>query len=50
MITTTLQIGKHTVIINDPADTPEKKAEQRKRIESACVRFWQDAEREAMRK
>lgn len=36
---TTYEIGKHTVIIHDPAETPEAKAERQKRLEKACVRF-----------
>ena len=50
MTTTTYKFGKHIVRIHDPADTPEAKAEQQKRLEAACVRFWQAQEREAVRK
>ena len=42
MITTTYQIGQHTVRIHDPADTPEKKAKQQERIEKACIRFCEN--------
>ena len=42
MITTTYHFGKHVVRVHDPADTPEKKARQRQRIEKACVRFCEE--------
>lgn len=42
MITTTYKFGQHIVRIHDPADTPEKKAKQRQRIEKACIRFCED--------
>lgn len=44
MITTTLNIGGHTVRIHDPADTPEAKAAQRKRMERAVEQFWKAKE------
>lgn len=47
MKTTTYNFGNCIVNIHDPADTPEKKAKQRERIEKACVRFWEAMEREA---
>lgn len=50
MTVTTYKFGQHTVRIYDPADTPEAKARQQKRLEEACVRFWQAKEREAVRK
>ena len=46
---TTLKIGQHTVIIHDPAETPEAKARRQERLEKACVRFWQAKEREAVK-
>lgn len=46
MITTTYEIGKNTVIIHDPAETPEAKAERQKRLEKACVRFMRGCEYE----
>ena len=49
MITTTYQFEKGIVRIHDPADTPEKKAKQRERIEKACIRFMQAVERERAR-
>jgi hypothetical protein len=42
---TTFKIGKHTVVIHDPAETPEAKAERQKRFEKACVRFMKECER-----
>lgn len=50
MTTTTYKCGQHTVHIHDPADTPEAKARQQKRLEQACVRFWVAKEREVSRK
>ena len=49
MTVTTYKIGQHTVNIHNPADTPEAKAKQQKRLEAACVRFWQAKEREAVK-
>lgn len=46
MITTTYEIGKNTVIIHDPAETPEAKANRQKRLEKACVRFMRGCEYE----
>ena len=46
MTTTEYKIGQHIVRIHDPADTPEAKAAQQKRIEAACVRFWKAIEKE----
>jgi hypothetical protein len=46
MITTTFEIGIHTVTVHDPADTPEKKAKQMERIQQACIRFMTAVERE----
>lgn len=39
MITTTYEIGKNTVIIHDPAETPEAKAKRQQRLLKACERF-----------
>ena len=49
MTITTLQIGQHIVRIHDPAETPEAKAKRQARLETACVKFWQAKEREAVR-
>lgn len=46
MITTTYEIGKNKVIIHDPAETPEAKANRQKRFEEACVRFMRGCEYE----
>ena len=46
MTTTTYNFGPHTVIIHDPADTPEAKARRQERLEKACVRFWEAKEKE----
>lgn len=46
MTTTTYQIGQHTVIIHDPADTPEAKARRQAHLEKACIRFWEAIEKE----
>lgn len=49
MTTTTYNFGPHTVRIHDPADTPEAKAKRQKRLESACVRFWEAKENSEVR-
>jgi hypothetical protein len=46
MITTTYQIGQHTVRIHDPAETVEAKARRQERFEKACIRFMQHVERQ----
>ena len=50
MTTTTYKFGEHTVHIHDPADTPEAKARQQKRLEQACIRFWTAKDKEVSRK
>lgn len=49
MKTTTYEFGPHRVIIHDPADTPEKKVKQLKRIEKACIRYMGALERAGVR-
>jgi hypothetical protein len=46
MTETIFEIGKHTVVIHDPAETPEAKANRQKRLEKACVRFMRGCEYE----